>query len=44
MRLSGLKRKVNLGHIKQYVKRKREGSECDNDEKDGRHEQGGAPV
>ena len=42
VRLSGLK--VNLGHIKQYVKRKREVSECDNDEKDGRNEQGGAPV
>ena len=44
VRLSGLKRKVNLGHIKQYVKRKREVSEFDNDEKDGRNEQGGAPV
>ena len=26
------------------MKRKREVSECDNDEKDGRNEQGGAPV
>ena len=44
VRLSGLKRKVNVGHIKQYVNRKREVSECDNDEKDRRNEQGGAPV
>ena len=29
VRLSGLKRKVNLSHIKQYVKRKREVSECE---------------
>ena len=39
-----LLRKLNIGHIKQYVNRKREVSECDNDEKDGRNEQGGAPV
>ena len=39
MRLNGFKRKINLGQIKQYVKRKRELSECNRDDRDGRDEQ-----